>query len=187
MRAPRSGVLAIRHAPTLADGLCVGDIDVPCTMRAEEVAASIRQRFADDGFATVWSSPRLRCLDPARVLATLTGLPHRVDQRLREISLGEWQGRPWAAIEASDQVRYQAWLSDWTDQAPPGGETTTDLQRRVGSWWDELPGGCHLLMAHAGVIRALRVGVQGMTWAQAMREPVPYLQGCWFAFENGRP
>jgi alpha-ribazole phosphatase len=171
MNALRSGVLVVRHAPTLAEGLCVGDSDVPCTMGADEVAAGIRPRLADYDFATVWSSPRLRCLDPARVLAAIMGIPHRVDRRLREIGLGEGQGRPWGAIEASDSVRCQAWLSDWTDQAPPGGETTMDLQRRVLSWWGEPPSGCHLLVAHAGVIRALRVGVQGMTWAQAMREP----------------
>jgi alpha-ribazole phosphatase len=182
----RPGVLAIRHAPTLTEGLCVGDAEAPCALPAEEAAAHIRERFSGIGFAAIWSSPRSRCQDPARVLAAEMGIPHKVDSRLREIDLGEWQGRPWAAIESSDPARYQAWLSDWEDTAAPGGETTMDLQRRVRSWWNELASGCHLLVAHAGVIRALRVAVQRKSWAQAMREPVPYLQGRWFALEDRR-
>jgi alpha-ribazole phosphatase len=183
-------VLAVRHAPTLADGLCVGDAEVPCAMGAEEAAASIRERLAGCSFAMIWSSPRSRCLDPARVLAATMGLSHRVDQRLREIDLGVWQGRPWSTIEASDPVKYQAWLSDWMNTKLPGGESTMDLQRRVASWWGDLPSACHLLVAHAGVMRALRVAVQGKTWAQAMREPAPYLRAQWFAFstlEDRRP
>lgn len=187
MKPSRSGVLAVRHAPFSADGLCVGDAEVPCTMTAEEAAASIGEQYADYDFATVWSSLRSRCLNPARVLATDRGLPHRIDQRLREIDLGVWQGQPWATIAAADSARYQAWLSDWIRTAPPCGETAMDVQRRVCSWWNELPEGCHLLVAHAGVVRALRVVVQGISWTQAMREPVPFLQGQWFALQDRHP
>jgi broad specificity phosphatase PhoE len=177
---PRA-VLAIRHAPTLGHGLCVGDADVPSAMSAEEVATRMKALVAGRTFASVWTSPRSRCLAPARLLSGGLGLPLRVDERLREISLGTWQGKSWAAIEASDSARFRHWLSSWIDTAPPGGETTLGLLARLRSWWRELPDGCHLLVAHAGVIRGLRVLVHGDSWPAAMLAPVPHLGGQWFS------
>jgi alpha-ribazole phosphatase len=177
----RPRLFAVRHAPTLARGLCVGDAEVDCSISAEQAAGRINTVVPDCRFASVWSSPRARCLQPARVLAEQLALPLQVDGRLREIGLGVWQGRPWSAIEAGDSARFHDWLSNWTDSAPPEGETAANLLLRVRSWWTELPSGCHLLVAHAGVIRGLRVLVHGDSWPQAMSEPVPYLQGQWFS------
>jgi alpha-ribazole phosphatase len=175
-----ASLLAVRHAPTLADGLCVGDAEVASAMTAEQAADSMRSQTAGHRFASVWTSPRLRCLEPARVLSGQMQIPLQVDERLHEIHLGIWQGQPWSAIEATDGERLQAWMSNWTTTAPPEGETMASLVSRVGSWWNALPSGCHLLVAHAGVVRALRVVVQQDPWPQAMSEPVPHLQGRWF-------
>jgi alpha-ribazole phosphatase len=176
-----SEVFAIRHAPTLGHGACVGDADVPSVMSAEEAATRMTALVAGRSFAGVWSSPLSRCLAPARRLAGQLGLPLRADQRLREISLGIWQGKSWCAIEASDPARLRGWVSSWIDTAPPGGESALDLLARVRSWWRELPTGRHLLVAHAGVIRGLRVLVHGEPWPEAMLAPIPHLQGQWFS------
>jgi alpha-ribazole phosphatase len=176
----RPRLLAIRHAPTLADGVCVGDAEVPCAMTAEDAATYMRVQAAGLRVACVWSSPRLRCLGPASSLATELKVPLNVDERLREINLGVWQGRTWADIQANDLERFASWAANWTCAAPPAGETTSDLLARVGSWWNELPGGVHMLVAHAGVIRALRVVVRGDSWLQAMQVPAACLQGEWF-------
>jgi alpha-ribazole phosphatase len=182
---PESGVFAIRHAPTVASlaeaAICVGDADVPCVMSAEKAAAVMRTLLADCRFAGVWSSPLSRCHHPARVLAGQLGVPLHVDQRVREICLGTWQGQTWSTIEANDAQRFAAWTSNWTETAPPGGETAADLLLRLRSWWNDLPHGRHLLVAHAGVVRGLRVMISGESWVQAMREPVANLQGAWFA------
>jgi alpha-ribazole phosphatase len=174
-------LFAVRHAPTLCQGLCVGDADLASAMSAEEAASRMQALVAGHAFASVWSSPRSRCLGPARVLAGQLGLPLQVDERLREISLGIWQGQSWDAIEAGDSARFREWLSHWIDTAPPGGESTTDLVLRLGSWWREFCCGCHLLVAHAGVIRGLRVLLHGDSWPEAMRAPVPHLHGEWFS------
>ncbi len=182
---PESGVFAIRHAPTVASraevAMCVGDAEVPTMMSADDAAAVMKTLVADCRFATVWSSPLSRCQDPGRVLARQLGVPLQVDQRLREIGLGRWQGQAWSAIEANDAQRFAAWMSNWTETAPPGGETAPDFLLRLRSWWNELPHGRHLLVAHAGVVRGLRVMISGESWVQAMREPVANLHGAWFA------
>jgi alpha-ribazole phosphatase len=173
-------LLAIRHAPTLAEGLCVGDAEVPCVLSAEASAERMLDVAGDSEFACMWSSPMMRCLAPARLLAERLALPLRIDERLREISLGAWQGRSWVQVEASDPARYKFWLANWIDVAAPGGESTMQLLQRVRAWWKELSEGDHLLVAHAGIIRALRVLVRGESWMDAMHSPVPHLQGHWF-------
>jgi alpha-ribazole phosphatase len=128
----------------------------------------------------VWTSPRARCLAPARRVAQALQLPLRIDEGLREISLGEWQLRRWDDIAAVDGERLRAWMDDWQTQSPPGGECPAQLLQRVSAWWGDLEGGDHLLISHAGVHRALRVLLGGSSWSEAMGGEVPHLTGEWF-------
>jgi len=175
IRAKR--VLAVRHAPTASPGLCVGNGEVPCAISEQDAAGRILASVAEYSFTCVWTSPVERCRGPAALIAQSLRVPLRIDDRLNEISLGEWQLRSWASIEASEPERYQSWLESWLTRAPPGGELPGELLRRVGEWWNDLPTGAHLLVAHAGVIRALRVLVDGKSWIKAMTVTVPHLQG----------
>lgn len=167
---------AVRHAPTLSQGLCVGRGDVPCTMSEQGAATRILSSLAKEDFMRVWTSPVQRCRGPASLVALALGLPLGVDERLQEIDLGRWQLRSWESIEAAEPELYKSWLENWLIQAPPGGERPDEMLRRVGEWWHELPPGKHLLVSHAGVNRALRVLLDGKTWMEAMREPIPHLQ-----------
>lgn len=168
-------LIAVRHAPTDAEGLCVGNGEVPCTMSAQD-AAKMLQVVSGRRFACVWSSPLERCRGPAALVAQSLGLPLRVDDRVKEFDLGTWQLRTWASIEAAEPELYRSWLANWLTQAPPGGERPDQLLRRVGEWWNDLQPGAHLLISHAGVNRALRVLINGQTWSEAMAGPVPHLQ-----------
>lgn len=173
----RTCVLAVRHAPTESTGLCVGSGEVACAISAEEAAEKIRRSMAGRTFTHVWASPIERCKAPASFLADKLSLPLCIDHRLKEVCLGRWQLRSWAAIEASEPARYRSWLKNWLTQAPPGGESVTAFLGRVDAWWKQLPSGEHLLVSHAGVNRALRVLVHGKRWTEAMAISVPHLHG----------
>ena len=179
-------VFAVRHAPTGTSGVCVGDADVPCTISAREAASRVLSLVGSHAFASVWSSPRERCLAPASLLAEKLDVPLRVDDRLREISLGRWQMRSWKEIETSEPQRFKSWTADWLSQSPPEGELPGKLLERVCACWDEMAQGDHLLIGHAGVIRALRVLLNGSSWTDAMGIEVNHLEGEWFP-EKGRP
>ncbi len=140
------------------------------------MVATILQSMARRRFVDVWTSPIQRCRGPAGLIAERLRIPLFVDDRLKEISLGEWQLRSWESIAASDSNRYESWLANWLVQAPPGGELPSALLARVGEWWNELPNGDHLLVSHAGVNRSLRVLVHGQSWPQAMATAVPHLE-----------
>jgi alpha-ribazole phosphatase len=132
----------------------------------EQAAAAIREQVprAAAGGAQLTAVP-LRCSRP-RCLAAAWGCPHRVDARLLEIHYGAWQGRAWTAIEQEDGERFADFMQHWQHAAPPGGEGLRDLERRVASWYVELGAGDHLLVAHAGVVRALRVLIGGRRLGQ---------------------
>ncbi len=174
-------LLAIRHAPTDADGLCVGRHEVATQLTHDDAAERMRRAFdllPGVEVATidrVWSSPLSRCREPAARLARALGVSHAIDPRLLELDYGIWEGRAWDTIAREDGARMHAWMDAWQSAAPPGGESVATLEARVRAWWEELDG-TPSLVAHAGVVRALRVVARGLAWADAMRAPVPHLQ-----------
>ncbi|MCB9657997.1 MAG: histidine phosphatase family protein [Sandaracinaceae bacterium] len=172
---PSLTLTAIRHAPTNAQGLCVGQHDVATFMAPIEAAAAMRARLTQIP-DVVHSSPVSRCAEPAALLAAAWGCPHRVDLRLHEVHCGAFQGRPWDRIEREQPAAFARYMERWREEAPPGGECPRDLEHRVSRWLDALEPGAHLLVAHAGVVRALRVLVDGQSWDEALGAPVPHLE-----------
>jgi alpha-ribazole phosphatase len=165
-----------RHAPARAQGVCYGRADVATTMPEEEAAEALLMAYPGGRATRVWSSPSRRCRDVAERLSLRMGAALRVDERLHELSFGRWEGLPWSAIEQDDAATFSAWARDWQHAAPPGGETVTELEARVRSFLGDLEDeGEDVLVGHAGPMRAMRVLVEGISWEDAMREPVGHL------------
>ncbi|WP_437809695.1 histidine phosphatase family protein [Sorangium sp. So ce1078] len=188
-----SGLIAFRHAPVALSGVCYGRLDVAAELSPEGAATAIERALRDVGLrpGVVWSSPLSRCALPAAELAARLGVAHAVDERLVEIAYGAWEGRAWSDIERDDPVAYAAWLDGWERVGPPGGESAIEVEARVRSFWRALGSTAgasgalgtsgtsgarpHLLVAHAGVLRALRVVACGASWIEAMSAPAPHL------------
>lgn len=171
-----SALIAIRHAPVEAAGLCYGRYEVRTIIDATEAAGTALPKLVDKGIHVMWSSPSNRCRGLARVLAGKLGAQLRVDERIAELHYGRWEGRPWSRVQSEEPNAYRCWLEDWQHSAPHGGESARDLARRVGMWLAEANRGCcSLSVTHAGVIRALYVLMRGVPWSAAMGLAVPYL------------
>ncbi len=106
----------------------------------------------------VGSSPLLRCSDFARELCEQHDLPLRLDDCLKEVGFGDWEGRTRAEIQARDADRYFAFYEDPVNQRPSGAEPLMDFFGRVSEALESLvadfPGQHVLVVTHAGVIRA---------------------------------
>ncbi|AGP40272.1 histidine phosphatase family protein [Sorangium cellulosum] len=178
-------LIAFRHAPVALSGVCYGRLDVAAALAPGDAAAAIERALRDLDLrpGVVFSSPLSRCAHPAAELAARLGVPHAIDARLVEIAYGAWEGRAWSEIERGDPEAYAAWLDGWERVGPPGGESAIEVEARVRSFWRALPPACgpasgaspHLLVAHAGVLRALRVVACGASWIEAMSAPAPHL------------
>jgi alpha-ribazole phosphatase len=166
-------LLVARHGPVDAKGLCYGQIDVPEREAPERVSEHILSNLGPHVPERLFASPLARAHGPAVHLARRLGLTLEHDPRLSELFMGAWEGLTWTAIEAQYSAVYTHWMENWKTEAPPQGETVAQLSARVASFVQALPPGCTLAIAHAGVIRALRV-LQGASWDAAMSEPVAY-------------
>lgn len=95
------------------------------------------------------------------------------DARLREQSMGAWEGRTWAEITAADPKGVTAYWDDYHRARPTGGESFADLEARVAAWWRATiasHAGKRIVVAtHIGVIRALLCHWLGVPGDQALR------------------
>jgi len=104
-------------------------IDISLNTAGTRQAQALGRRLAPVRFDRVITSPLFRARETAALLAR--GVQVEADPRLREMDYGDWEGRTYADIQATDGARRRDW-----EQAPdvipcPGGESANDVARRV--------------------------------------------------------
>lgn len=163
--------LLVRHTRVaIPAGLCYGRTDVPLAETFEEEAATVRHGLPWVPLV-VWSSPAERC---RRLAARLTDGAVKLEPRLAELDMGEWDGRRWDDLSGP---AHEAWMADPWRTRPPGGESAEDLVARVGELRDEILAWRPkrlLLVTHAGVIRAWRSIGEGRPLAELFSETVGF-------------
>ena len=108
------------------------------------------------GVEVIWASSYTRARETAEIIGARLGLPVRFDDRLKESDVGDWAGRTYAEVQASDPARFQSWVDGDPSHAFPGGETLAEVGARVREVVAEaraLPPTA-LLVCHGGVIRS---------------------------------
>lgn len=143
-------VTLIRHTSVAVEkGTCYGWSDVPVSDTFAQEAAATKSRLDGKTFDIVFTSPLRR----ARLLAAYCGYPSaRVDDRLREMSMGQWEMRRYDDI---DDPYLQRWYADYLNLPTPGGESYRMLFARVADFLDELrQSSCDTaaVFAHGGVL-----------------------------------
>ncbi len=138
----------------------------------------------------VISSPRRRCLSFAEHLSRQQQIPLQIDDNLREIHFGDWEGKSVEEISQSAPQLLQRFYQNPTEYSPPSGEPFIDFQQRVSDSWRRLPSsyrGQHiLLITHAGVIRLLFSLIFKLPYPQCFQFEIPPASLTRFShFENG--
>ncbi len=109
---------------------------------------------ADYGYV---SSPLARARETMQLVRSSLGLDPAgfdLDDRLKEISYGQWEGSTLPEIEARDPHVLARREGDKWGFAPPGGESYRDVASRVASWYATVARDT-VVAAHGGVARAL--------------------------------
>ena len=185
----------IRHGETSwnAEGRLQGAKDVPLNdlglkqaAHAGNILADLFVRGGCDKTALPFvSSPLGRARSTMELVRSELKLPpadYNVDDRLREIGYGEWEGSTLAEMQMADPdffARRQA--EKWT-VSPPGGESYVAVQARVQSWYDQLREDT-VVVAHGGTARALMVAL-GIETPQSAADLV-IEQGAVYVFGAG--
>jgi broad specificity phosphatase PhoE len=112
------------------------------------------------------SSPLKRCHAFASALAERRGIPMHNEPRFAEVGFGEWEGRTRTELEQLDPGQVARFLADPVAHRPVGAEPLDAFVRRVndafGRMIERHAGQSVLVVAHAGVIRAIIAGVLNM-------------------------
>jgi probable phosphoglycerate mutase len=158
-------LVMLRHGQTEfnADTRMQGQLDTQLSELGRAQAVAAAEVLGKRQPLLIVSSDLQRAYDTAVVLGERTGLPVRVDTRLRETHLGDWQGMTHAQIDAEVPGARLAWRED-ASWSPHGGESRVDVAARSvpvivelvaaePDWGsDDRP---VVVVAHGGLIAAL--------------------------------
>jgi alpha-ribazole phosphatase len=164
-------IYLVRHtAPDVKRGICYGDSNVP-VHEAEFARVMPDITAALPHEALVISSPLSRCRRLADFLHSESATREvRIEDRLRERSLGDWQGKTWDDIARDD---IDAWNNNYLNHAPPNGESVRSLQVRVvaafEAAWESAAGRHLVLVTHAGPIACIIANWRNETLAAGLR------------------
>jgi len=193
---PPPTIYYIRHGETdwNVAGRLQGRHDVPLNARgraqADHCGKILRDLLADNGHDPAEldyvSSPLGRACETMELVRPPLGLPangYRLEQRLAEISFGEWEGFTIAQLHRRDPQRIAAREHDKWHFVPPGGESYKIVSDRVGAWYDSLTRDT-VAVAHGGTARGLMAHLEIAKPAAAPL--VDIAQGVVYVFEGER-
>lgn len=151
--------LLVRHGECKASGTYCGRTDAPLTAKGREQAAALAETLGRYDIGGCYASPLLRAVDTARAILRDSSASLSLDDRLRELDFGSWEGLRYAEIEARWPALARDWLADPTEVAIPGGERFSSLRERVHGFLRERAAQAAdrdvLLVAHGGPLAAI--------------------------------
>ncbi len=152
----------IRHGRTDWNdaGRYQGQADPPLNPLGLRQAEAAALALCGVQWTAICSSDLQRSKQTADALAARTHLPVRLDPRLREIHLGEWQGMQADEIGKRYAETFSHWHDAPTEVHAPGGEAVCALRARLGHALDDLagvfPGGTVAVFTHKIPIALVR-------------------------------
>jgi broad specificity phosphatase PhoE len=185
----------IRHGETEwnALGRLQGVQDIPLNQlgRKQSVQAGhiLADLFRRDGQSAALigfvASPLGRARQTMELVRGTLQLPlsaYAIDDRLREIGYGEWEGSTLAEMATKDPDLFaRRQVGKWT-VSPSGGESYVSVQARMTDWYRDLTADT-VAVAHGGTARALMVALGFETPESAADLTIE--QGAVYVFGDG--
>ncbi len=154
-------VMLVRHGETDASmkGRCYGKLDVPLSTEGVSQVKKTAQLIAPLQPTFIVSSPRIRALDSAEIIAHRCQLSVSVNEQFAELDFGDLEGERYEDVEAEHPKFFAQWMSNPTQVTFPNGESYQSMAERVVMGYDALlqnnrDAKC-VLVAHGGVIRII--------------------------------
>ncbi|MBE6732111.1 MAG: histidine phosphatase family protein [Ruminococcaceae bacterium] len=126
-------VYIVRHCPTEGNAVRVfqGGIDTPLSKKGEECKELLSVRFRNIHLDKIYSSPQKRAYLTAEGVALYNKAPIITLDGLKEIHIGEADGKPWQYIAEN----YRDFAAKWDNEpwlvTSPGGETMAEVYERM--------------------------------------------------------
>lgn len=172
-------VLVWRHGRTRwnVEHRFQGQADPPLDDVGHAQSAAAAPLLAAYAPAAVVSSDLARAVQTARPLADLLGLPLALDPRLRERSLGRWEGLTRDDVGRLHAEEYAHWLAGREDR-PAGSEPRSALGDRAVAALTGVTGDTVVLVTHSATAIALTGRLLGLP-VPGWRAVGPLANGRW--------
>lgn len=159
--------------------ICLGRKDVPLINEGVKQAERLAQYFRDKKIDAVYSSPLIRCLETARILAEKSGhkdLPIYIEEDFTEVDTGEWDGLPFTELMEKYPEEYAERGEHLGTYVIGGGESLEKAGERFAEAFEKVLAesyGDILIVAHAGVIRSFLCRLTGTDTDDLLKLVVP--------------
>jgi 2,3-bisphosphoglycerate-dependent phosphoglycerate mutase len=150
-------------------GIATGWLGGALSPAGRAQAIELGERRRDDGIDLVVASDLWRAVETAAIAFEGSGIPLRVDWRLRECDYGRLTGMPRTVL---DEQRVRRVDEPW-----PGGESWRQAVARVSSFLDEVRGERVLLIGHVATRWALDHRVNGRPLEELAAEEFDWQPG----------
>lgn len=144
-------------------------------LQAAAMADLLHDLIARDPSA-VWrivASPLRRARDTAQAIADRLGMTVAFDDRLMELTVGQWEGRLYADVQRENPEAFNS--PEWFFTAPDG-ETYEQVMVRVSDWLAEQatePERRLIVVSHGIAGRLLRGAYAGLSREATLAQDVP--------------
>ena len=151
-------IVLVRHGEPdeSVRGRCYGRLDVGLSPRGCEQMRQVWRLLSAEPLSAIYSSPRRRSVESASVLAARCSAV-TVDERLREIDFGDFEGLTYDDIAERFSETYEQWMTRPTEVTFPGGENFAAMAARVGEALGHIRGAHRgqtvAIVSHGGVNR----------------------------------
>ncbi|WP_419998608.1 histidine phosphatase family protein [Streptomyces boninensis] len=176
-------VYLVRHGESVwhEENRYAGATDIDLTDHGLAQAHRLADWAEQADLTAVWSSPLRRCVRSAEESAARTGLPLRLDSRLRELDFGVAEGLTRAEMRQRLPGELKAFEADPVANHFPEGEDPLAAADRYAAFLAGLQAeheeGRVLVLGHNTAIRLALCRLLGMP-PQDYRRAFPYLANC---------
>ncbi len=158
----------VRHGdtPQAAEGIFCGDLDPSLTDHGRWQAEQLARVAVPLELIALYCSPKLRALQTAEPIVRATGLEPVIEDGLREIAYGRWEGLREADVRVNEPAALAAWHDDPAVMSPPGGETAYHIAARalpvVARVRERHKSGHVMLVSHKATVRVIACALLGV-------------------------
>ncbi|MGW3422332.1 histidine phosphatase family protein [Streptomyces phaeochromogenes] len=176
-------VILVRHGETLwhAENRYAGSTDIALTEHGHAQSRALADWAGQADLTAIFASPLARSQETARDSAVRTGLPVRVDERLRELDFGIAEGLTRAEMQQRFPDHLAAFGTDPVTNHFPKGENPLDASDRYLAFLTDLQAEHHegrvLVVGHSTAIRLALCRLLGLPLRQ-YRRTFPFLANC---------
>lgn len=157
-----------------------GQVNVALTPFGRSQSSRVCERLLETALDAVYSSDLERSSYCAGLIAAAHGLDVNTETALRELHVGDWEGRTWTELQDTYPNEWQARLRDLVNFQVPGGESLLEAAERIRPvirrMLDKHHGGSIALVAHGGVNRIVLLDAIGAPLERAFSIEQDY--GC---------